>query len=167
MLSWEDIRDDYIHLRGNVWMMWTEFGGVAKEISKLIPRKGQIQWKICKIEELWFKDSHLPVAPGWCRGRGAEHASILQNKSQRGGKRGLQRSWCLYLQRVRSGLYLCTAQSFTYISSRVIHHNLINTLSSHPVSSLMVLTGWIRRHRHNLGDPVNWAAAYLCLFRGA
>lgn len=58
-------------------------------------------------------------------------------------------------------------ENFTYISSAAIHHNLINTLSSHPVSSLMVWTRWIRRHRHNLGDPVNSAAAYLCLYREA
>lgn len=33
--------------------------------------------------------------------------------------------------------------------------------------SLMALTLWIRRHRHNLGDPVDSARAYLCLYREA
>lgn len=49
MLSWKDIRDDCIHLRGKCLVE------LQRKISTLISTKCQIQWKICKIEEYNLK----------------------------------------------------------------------------------------------------------------
>lgn len=113
------------------------------------------------------ENNYLPVAPGWYPGTEVEHVSVLQNKSQRRGKTTLEKAWCFCLRMSRFELYLSPTENFTYIPLVAIHHDLINTLSSHPVSFLMVWKRWIRRHRRNLGDPVNSAGTYLCLYREA
>lgn len=46
---------------------------------------------------------------------------------------------------------------------RTIHHFLINTLSSPPVSSLMGLTRWIRRHRTQFRGPCRFCRSLSAL----
>lgn len=102
----------------------------------------------------FIKRSYPCLSPCWHRGTEVELVSSLKSKPLLRGKRRRATAWCL---RPLMGLMMAMPplrEDFTYIPSAAIHHAdqyIIITRRR----TLMVLTTWIKRHRHHLEHPVN------------